>query len=120
MFGISMPEVVVILVIALIVIGPKKLPDLARALGRGLAEFRKATQEIKESLAVDEDIKSVKDDIIDSVSGFNGPKAGKRPAPPSAGPDSARPEVAGAPAGDSRKQPEAAKDEPSEQVKNGS
>ena len=38
MFGIGMPELLLILALALIVIGPKKLPDIARALGRGLAE----------------------------------------------------------------------------------
>ncbi|MDY0269502.1 twin-arginine translocase TatA/TatE family subunit [Trichloromonas sp.] len=50
MFGIGMPELLLILALALIVIGPKKLPDLARALGRGLAEFRKATDELKSTL----------------------------------------------------------------------
>ena len=39
MFGLGMQELLVILVIALIVVGPKKLPDIARSLGRGLAEF---------------------------------------------------------------------------------
>jgi TatA/E family protein of Tat protein translocase len=48
MFGIGMPELLLILAVALIVLGPKKLPELARALGKGLAEFRRATDELKE------------------------------------------------------------------------
>jgi TatA/E family protein of Tat protein translocase len=43
MFGIGMPELLLILALALIVLGPKKLPELARALGKGMAEFRRAT-----------------------------------------------------------------------------
>ena len=50
MFGIGMPELMIIMVIALIVIGPQKLPDLARSLGKGLAEFKKATDDFKSSI----------------------------------------------------------------------
>ena len=48
MFGIGMPELLLILALALIVLGPKKLPELARALGKGMAEFRRATDELKD------------------------------------------------------------------------
>ena len=50
MFGIGVPELLVILVVALIVLGPKRLPDVARTLGKGLAEFRKATSDLTDEL----------------------------------------------------------------------
>jgi len=53
MFGLGMQEMIVILVIALLIFGPKKLPDLGRSLGRGLAEFKRASEELKEGLAVE-------------------------------------------------------------------
>ena len=51
MFGIGMPELILIMALALIVLGPKKLPEIARALGKGLAEFRRATDELKDELS---------------------------------------------------------------------
>ena len=65
MFGIGMPEMILILAIALIVIGPKKLPDLAKSLGRAMNEFKKATREIKESMDIDGDLKDVKKSLDD-------------------------------------------------------
>jgi len=53
MFGIGMQELVLILVIALIILGPKNLPDVAKSLGKALNEFKRATGDIKESLGVD-------------------------------------------------------------------
>ena len=60
MFGMGMPEVLLILAIALIVIGPKKLPDLAKSLGRAMIEFKRATTELKASLEVDTDVTDIK------------------------------------------------------------
>jgi Tat protein translocase TatB subunit len=53
MLGIGMQEILIILVVALIVIGPKRLPDLARTLGKGFAEFRKAADDLQETVRMD-------------------------------------------------------------------
>jgi Tat protein translocase TatB subunit len=47
MFGIGMTELIVIFAIGLIVLGPKRLPELARSLGRGIAEFRRASMDLR-------------------------------------------------------------------------
>lgn len=74
MFGIGAPELLIILAVALIVIGPKKLPDLARSLGRALGEFRRATNDLKQSIEqetgldeVRKDFAGVKQDVLTSV-----------------------------------------------------
>lgn len=53
MLGIGMQEILIILVVALIVIGPKRLPELARTLGKGFAEFRKAADDLQETVRMD-------------------------------------------------------------------
>ena len=70
MFGIGMPEMLVILALALIIIGPKKLPDLAKSLGRAMREFKKATSEFKETIQLESELSEVKEtfnDISDGV-----------------------------------------------------
>ena len=65
MFGIGMPELILILAIALIVIGSKKLPDLAKSLGRAMREFKKATHELKESIEIESEMSDVKKSFDD-------------------------------------------------------
>ena len=50
MFGLGLGEILVILIIALVFVGPKRLPELARGLGKGIFEFQKAMQSMKEEL----------------------------------------------------------------------
>ena len=48
--NLGAPEILLIMLVILIFFGPKKIPDLARGLGKGLREFRKASQEIQEDI----------------------------------------------------------------------
>ncbi len=67
MFGIGMPELMIIFVIALIVIGPAKLPELARSLGKTLAEFKRATDDFKWKMEEDARSLDEKDRIAKEV-----------------------------------------------------
>lgn len=50
MFGIGMPELVLIFIVALLVFGPKRLPDLGKSVGRALREFKRASDELKDEI----------------------------------------------------------------------
>jgi len=70
MWNIGFPELVVIFIIALLVFGPRKLPELGKTLGKGLAEFKKASNELKrtwedEVRAEEEELKKIQRDIND-------------------------------------------------------
>lgn len=68
MFGIGMPELMLVMVIALIIIGPSKLPGLARSLGKGYAEFNRSMRTARESFDdltsdVEEKIEMINDPV---------------------------------------------------------
>lgn len=67
MFGnIGFPELLIILAIALLIFGPKKLPEVGRSIGRALREFRKTSDEIKEKIEEEiqtEEFKDIKEEI---------------------------------------------------------
>jgi sec-independent protein translocase protein TatA len=71
-FGIGMTELLVILVVGLLVLGPKRLPELARSLGRGLAEFRRASNDMRrEFLDVTEEVR--REPVDDGLPGVDDP-----------------------------------------------
>jgi TatA/E family protein of Tat protein translocase len=68
MWNLGFPELMVIFVVALLVFGPRKLPELGRSLGKSLAEFKKATNELKrtweeEVRAEEQELKKIQRDI---------------------------------------------------------
>jgi len=69
MFGnIGLPELMIIMIVALLVFGPKKLPEIGRTIGKAVREFKKSTDEIKDKFEEQirvEEFKSLKDDLRD-------------------------------------------------------
>jgi Tat protein translocase TatB subunit len=98
MFGIGMPELILIAVVALIVLGPKKLPDLAKSMGRAVREFRKATSELKETFQVDSEISEAKKAFSEFHSEVNKAVQGETPLPETPAADAAHSTSATAPA----------------------
>lgn len=86
MFGIGLQEMLVILVVVLIFFGPKRLPDLAKSLGKGIAEFKKASEEVRKGIddAVRED--------SEEAAASKAETEGKKPDGSDSGADSAQSE----------------------------
>ncbi len=83
MFGIGTPELLMILLVALIVLGPQRLPEIARAIGKGLAELRKATSGITTELErarwmLEEEIRSAERTKFSAASGSPPPATVER------------------------------------------
>ncbi len=77
-----MQELIIILIVALIFIGPKKLPDLAKSLGKGVAQFKNAMDDVKGTFdeSIKKEVDQVKDSILSDSSDTKAKEQGKEPA----------------------------------------
>jgi sec-independent protein translocase protein TatA len=100
MFGsIGMPELVIILVIALIIFGPRKLPELGRSLGRSIGEFKKASNELRSTLEDEIRVEEQRDSRATMRAEQNSAMAAASATPPTPTPAEA-PEIGTTPAAD--------------------
>src|ERR1700761_5362808 len=87
MFGLGMGALVVILALALIFLGPKRLPDVATSLGKAIRSFRKATRDLSDQLEIDEQVKQPLRELQSALRDEPAPQqlsVMKMPAPPAA------------------------------------
>jgi Tat protein translocase TatB subunit len=102
MFGtLGGPELFLILVVALIVFGPRKLPEIGKSLGKMMAEFRKASNEFKRTIETEVEADKIRESMRIEVPRFDEPSSGKPAEPsvtPASPPEGPGPPAAGAPA----------------------
>ncbi|MDH4318688.1 MAG: twin-arginine translocase TatA/TatE family subunit [Desulfobulbaceae bacterium] len=85
MFGIGLPEMLVIAVVALLVVGPDKLPSLARSLAKGIFEMRNTMNQLKEQIVGESGLDDAVTDLRGATNDIKGLITGSSPRPPAGG-----------------------------------